>query len=326
MHIISDNTHNKQTGEEIPSPVPIAHVEVNVDFGKERDPPKPRVQTPWHLQFWHLFERGFLEQYRNKERFIIGIVATLIVATFISQGVWKHIGTYQNSIELRRPALYFVAVFQGVVCCFLGAVTYPADRALMLRERQSGTYRVSAYYLAKSTVETILEIPQLIIFCLITYYEIGFREGGRHFMIYASFITLSNISATSLTNAISCLSVSIELTTVITAFTFEISRMYGGWFLNPLQIRQFKKWQFFSATNYVKYAFFGIALNEFTDLPLECRPSELKNGKCPYTDGSQVLHVYGYDLFDMPFCCGMLILIILTYKIATYVALKYIKF
>lgn len=184
---------------------------------------------------------------------------------------------------------------------------------------------MSAYFLAKTTVETIVEIPQLVIFTVMTYFLFGLRPGGNHFMIYAVFLVLGNIAAMALTHAISCLAVSVQLATVVIAFTMEISRLYGGWFLNPIQLRDFKEWQFFSATAYVKYMFFGITLNEFTDLSLKCRPSELKKGVCPVTNGSQVTHQYGYDLFDIAFCIEMLVVIIIVYKIVAFLALKYIK-
>lgn len=141
INIISANTHDLITGEEIVSPVPVAIVDIDISKGIERPPPPPRIKTPWHLQFYYLIQRGFLEQFRNVERFLIGIVAVLVLSTFIGDGVWHHVGDYQNSIELRRPALFFVAVSQGIVSSFLGCVSFPMDRALMLRERHAGTYR-----------------------------------------------------------------------------------------------------------------------------------------------------------------------------------------
>jgi ATP-binding cassette subfamily G (WHITE) protein 2 len=141
VQIISFGTHDKATGAELP-PAFILQPEQAVDLfvGEEQPPIQHRMQSPWHWQLLYLVQRNFLEQFRRKERFIVSMIAALIMGTFIGMGVWNDIGTYQNSIALSRPALYFVSVYQGVACCFLGSVTFPADRPLMLRERQAGTY------------------------------------------------------------------------------------------------------------------------------------------------------------------------------------------
>ena len=60
-----------------------------------------------------------------------------------------------------------------------GALTtinsFPGERALSLRERQAGTYYTSSYFLAKITAETLVQIPQPIIFSCIVYFLIGLQ-------------------------------------------------------------------------------------------------------------------------------------------------------
>jgi hypothetical protein len=163
--------------------------------------------------------------------FVIHALATVAVALFIGLGVWKGLGTDQASIDPARTALYFCVIFQGIVSCFLGSCNFPLERALMLRERHGGTYYVSAYYLAKTTVEAIFQLPMLLTFSLITYYLINFVNDSRHFIVYFVLIILTNNAAVAMTNAISCVVVSIEMATVMTAFIFEINRLYGGWFI-----------------------------------------------------------------------------------------------
>eukprot|EP01038_Epipyxis_sp_PR26KG_P006990 gene6990-9552_t len=327
VSIISSKTHDQTTGEDIPPSFDLQKpVPVNLTLGSNLPEIKPRVRTPWIQQFGFLIQRGFLDQWRRKERFIIGLVASIIMAVYLGEGVWKDIGTDQTSIGKRRPALYFVVVLQGVICNFLAAVTFPQDRALMLRERHAGTYRVSAYYLAKSSVEAIAETPQILLYSIITYYLIGFQDVPRKFMTYAFFMFLTNLAATSLTNALCALFVSIELSTVIIAFSFEIMRMYGGWFLSPIQIRDYSQFDFFSATSYIKYGFFGVANNEYDGLKLHCLTSQLKSGKCPVTTGEQQLALYGYDIFPISTCIGVLIAMIVIYKFITYAGLKLIKY
>mmetsp|Transcript_30251 Transcript_30251/g.43235 ORF Transcript_30251/g.43235 Transcript_30251/m.43235 type:complete len:209 (+) Transcript_30251:35-661(+) len=189
------------------------------------------IETAWHEQFWVLFRRETLIHIREVDVLVIHVVATLVVSLFIGLGVWRGLSNDQASIDPLRTAMYFCVVFQGVVCCFLGSCNFPLERALMLRERQGGTYYVSAYYLGKTTVEAIFYLPVLLVFSLITYYLIGFVNEPAHFIRYFVFLILTNNASIALANAISCVFVSIEMATVVTAFAFEITRLYGGWYI-----------------------------------------------------------------------------------------------
>lgn len=189
------------------------------------------IVTSWPVQLWILSQREALFKYREVDVFVIHVLATVAVALFIGLGVWKGLGNDQTAIEFMRAAMYFCVVFQGVVSCFLGSCNFPLERALMLRERHGGTFYVSAYFLAKTTVEAIYYLPVLLTFSLITYYLIGFVNDPKHFITYFVFIILTNNASIALANAISCVFISIELATVVTAFAFEITRLYGGWFI-----------------------------------------------------------------------------------------------
>ena len=197
----------------------------------------------------------------------------------------------------------------------------------MLRERHAGTYRVSSYFLAKSTVEVIFNVPFLIMFSLITYYRIGFREGASHVMIYTVILILADTAALSLTNAMSVLFVSIEVGTVANAFAFELVRYFGGWYVSPIVQRQYPLWKFFNFCDYLHYAFMASTINEFKHLPLHCKKKQYNaKGVCPITDGSVVLAQYGYDQITLEEAIGYLILIIVIWRFISYLALRFIKF
>jgi hypothetical protein len=53
----------------------------------------------------------------------------------------------------------------------------------------------------------------------------------------------------------------VERSTVVLTMFFEMSRLYGGFFSSPAQLRQNMAWKFADVLSYVKYAFVGVALN-----------------------------------------------------------------
>ncbi len=118
-----------------------------------------------------------------------------------------------------------------------------------------------------------------------------------------------------------CLCVSVELSTVVMSLLFEICRLYGGFFASPVQVKEYPGWAFADVLSYIKYAFIGVAINELTDLKLDC-PS----GKCKYTTGEQIMKDFGYDEYSIGFCIGILFVLIVGFRFIGYVALRYIKF
>jgi ATP-binding cassette subfamily G (WHITE) protein 2 len=117
------------------------------------------------------------------------------------------------------------------------------------------------------------------------------------------FMILASMAATSMSNMISCICVSIELSTIVLAAVYEISRLYGGWFISPKLLFQYPNWKFADSLSYIKYAFVGVSLNENDGLLITCTQSELDStNKCiippintpPYT-GEAFNSFYGYD-------------------------------
>jgi hypothetical protein len=111
------------------------------------------------------------------------------------------------------------------------------------------------------------------------------------------------------------------LSSIVLAFTFEICRLFGGFFASPTQIHAIPRWRFIDALCYVKYVFVGIAINELTGLELSCdNPSG-----CAITRGSQIMIANGYDQYTIGFCIGILFVLIVGTRFIAYLALRFIK-
>jgi hypothetical protein len=117
--------------------------------------------------------------------------------------------------------------------------------------------------------------------------------------------------------------VSVELSTIVLSVLFEMCRLYGGYFASPAQIAipRMHSWKFADGLSYIKYAFVGIALNEFDDLDLSCAPGK----KCTYHHGADIAHDKGYDEYTIGFCAGILVVFIVGCRLLAYVALRFIR-
>ena len=294
----------------------------------------PKDKQTWFKQFSILLRRNIKYHIFNWKLIVINTIATIIVSFFICMSVWNSIGINKKSASLRQAALFFSVINQGIVSSLQGTHSFPLERNIMLRERAAGAYRVSSYFVAKTIGDMIFQILSPILYTCIVYYNIGFQSEASKFFIFMGFMILASMAATSISNMISCICVSIELSTIILAAVYEISRLYGGWFISPKLLFQYPNWKFADSLSYIKYTFVGVSLNENDGLLITCAQSELdSNNKCiippintpPYT-GAVFNSYYGYDNYTISFCAGILIAYIIISRLIGYVALRYIKY
>ena len=145
-----------------------AHPELDVDLNMGVN--KRLVQMAnlplnpsWPKQVQILFGRTMQEQFRQSRIFITSLMQTIVMAILIGT-VYLHIGTAQTSAVRREPSLFFCAVNQGIFGALMVINSFPVERALSLRERASGTYYASSYFISKIMAETLVQLPIPIIF------------------------------------------------------------------------------------------------------------------------------------------------------------------
>jgi ATP-binding cassette subfamily G (WHITE) protein 2 len=298
-------------------------VPIDLGFGSEKQNfSKVEEAKSLVYQIQVLVRRNVQQRVRNWKTLAMGLAATICIAFLISGGIWKDIGNDQEAIDLLPPALFFACVNQGVFASLQCVNTFPRERAIMLRERQAGAYNTLAYFTAHTLVDTFFQIWQPIVFAVVVYPMFNLRPGVDKFFIFLSFMTLNSMAATALATAVTCVALTVELSTVLLSLFFEICRLYGGFFTSPKQLEaaEYAKWKWLDALSYIKYAFVGVALNELDGLEFTC-PS----GTCDITSGEQVIAEKGYDQYTIGMCAGALFLYIISCRLIGYAGLKFIK-
>lgn len=299
-------------------------VPVNLSFGFDKPSYSSEGASSWIAQFTILFQRNMQQYWRRKDIICMNFVVTVLLSVFIGLGVWHNIGNDQASVRKRVPSLFFACVTQGIVASLQSINSFPAERAVMLRERSAGTYYVSSYFMAKTAKDFLTNLWQPILFTCIVYFLIGYQVRADKFFIYMLFMTLDTFAATSLATAVTCTFVSIEMSTVVLASLLEMSRLYGGFFTSPLQLAAAPNWRFADALSYLKYAFVGVALNELHGLELTCTQADVDKKSC-FRTGEAIIVSLGYDQYTIGFLAGILSVFIVGCRLVAFLGLKYIK-
>lgn len=301
--------------------------EVDLRAGIDRPRFLPRDTTPWIQQFSVLFRRSMREQWRKKEIIAVLVGQSLLMAVLIGT-VFLHIGETQSSISRRQSVLFFCCINQGIFGALLTINSFPAERILVLRERAAGTYFVSAYFLAKTSAETLSTLLSPIVFSCTIYFLVGFQAVASKFIIFMIFMVLCSISATSLALCVSTWCRTTDLSVAVLPLTLEVTRLFGGFFLAPISLPAYFSW--LDALSYVKYTYIGISLNELHGLNLGCKPSEYVTSSsgvqtCPITSGEQTIRSLGLDTITIQDAAGILISFIFISRLFAYLGLRFMK-
>jgi ATP-binding cassette subfamily G (WHITE) protein 2 len=270
---------------------------------------------------WILCKRNFKKAARNHGTFLLAVASTLVLAFVISGGAWESLGNNQASTGKIPSALFFTCVSQGLVASLMTINSFPAERAIMLRERQAGAYTTLAYFLAKSLSDTLVLLPLPVLFSVIVYQMFGLQPIASKFFLYMLFMILTSMAASALTAMVTCLCVSLERSAVVLSLLFEVCRLYGGFFTSPLHLHAYPAWRFVSALSYIRHAFVGVTLNELSEQVFTCGPGEI----CKIMSGEQIAAAKGYDEYTIGDCVRTLVLYIVACRVVAYVALKVVR-
>lgn len=143
---------------------------VNNQFG--------RWSTTWRQQFSVLLKRGVKE--RRHESFSGLKIAQVLVVAFLSGLLWWQ--SDASHVQDKIGLLFFYSGFWGFLPLFQAIFTFPQERMMLEKERSSGMYRLSSYFMARMVGDLPMELVLPTIFVTITYWMAGLKPTATHFL------------------------------------------------------------------------------------------------------------------------------------------------
>ncbi|ONK58036.1 uncharacterized protein A4U43_C09F7280 [Asparagus officinalis] len=140
---------------------------------------KNHSRINWFSQFTILFHRSLKE--RRHETFNSLRVFQVIVTALLAGSIWWHSSIH--NVQDRLGLLFFIAIFWGVFTSFNAVFTFPQERAIFLKERASGMYTLSSYFMARMAGDLPMELVLPTVFAFILYWMAGLRPEIAAFLL-----------------------------------------------------------------------------------------------------------------------------------------------
>ncbi|KAH7685380.1 Sulfate-transporting ATPase protein [Dioscorea alata] len=133
----------------------------------------------WFSQFIILLHRSLKE--RRYESFNSLRVFQVLAAALLAGSMWWRSNIH--NVHDRLGLLFFMSIFWGVFPSFNAVFVFPQDRAIFMKERRSGMYTLSPYFMARLAGDLPMELLLPTVFTIVAYWMTGLRPDLETFVL-----------------------------------------------------------------------------------------------------------------------------------------------
>ncbi|KAL8208343.1 hypothetical protein R6Q57_007755 [Mikania cordata] len=231
------------------------------DHAKEASTRNNVKSEQWCTSWWHQFKVLLLRGVRERrfESFNKLRIFQVISVAILGGLLWWHTPT--SHIEDRISMLFFFSVFWGFYPLYNAVFTFPQERRMLIKERSSGMYRLSSYFLARTIGDLPLELALPTAFTFIFYWMGGLKPDPFTFLLSLLAVLYTVLVAQSLGLAIGAILMDVKQATTLASVTTLVFLIAGGYYVQ--QIPPFIVWlKYLSYSYYCFKLLLGIQYNE----------------------------------------------------------------
>jgi hypothetical protein len=161
-------------------------------------PSPPRWAVSWCAQTRALLRRSLAA--RRGAFFDALKIAQVVVVALLVGVLWFQRGERVGvaAVSDVAGALFFELLFLSFLTLFGSLFTFPDERAVICKERQSGAVRVSAYFVARALADVPLDLSPPTLFVAVAYGLVGLRPSAGAFFAHLFLTYLAVLVASSL--------------------------------------------------------------------------------------------------------------------------------
>lgn len=281
-----------------------------------------------------LLHRNFIKSYRDVIPYGVRLAMYMGLAIMVGT-VWLRLSYHQSSIQPFISALFFGSAFMS----FMAVAYVPAvieDLHTLRKERANGLYGPLPFVIANF----LIGIPYLFLislfFSVVPYWLSNFRPTAHAFSTWVMWLFLDLLAAEGLVVLVTSFAPLFVAALAVTAFANGLWMSVSGFMVPVGTLNVFWKYVF-HYIDYQAYVFQGMMVNQFEDTVWDCDvvssthtwnqpqyncmyPSDLQSQG--QIRGTAVLQTYGYETGKTGKWVGIMLGIIVAYRVLGYFALK----
>ncbi|KAK1425596.1 hypothetical protein QVD17_20950 [Tagetes erecta] len=195
-----------------------------------------RWTTSWWTQFKVLFKRGLRE--RRHESYSGLRIFQVMSVSILSGLLWWHSDT--SHLQDQVGLLFFFSIFWGFYPLSNAIFTFPQERPMLIRERSSSMYRLSAYYFARMAGDLPMELVLPTIFVTISYWMGGLKPSLLTFFLTVVIILFNVLVSQGLGLVLGAVLMDLKQATTLSSVIMLVFLLAGGYYIQ--QIPPFISW------------------------------------------------------------------------------------
>lgn len=173
--------------------------------------------------------------------------------------MWFQMSRKETTLNDMRGFLFFSTSYWMLFAWFGCLISIETEREVMIKERRSGAYRLSSYYIAKMIGELplIITLPSLYFF--ICYPMFAVNLNIYNFLFQWLFMILCALVSQSIGLFIGLTTMNLEVSVTISAIYSTAVNLFGGYYSATLP--SWLSWMPY--TSVLHYAFQNMQIIEF---------------------------------------------------------------
>ncbi|KAJ4899404.1 ABC transporter G family member 9 [Raphanus sativus] len=265
--------------------------------------------TTWWQQFCVLSKRG-LKQRRHDSFSGLKIGQVLFVSFLCGLLWWK---TDLAHLQDQLGLLFFMSSFWAFFPLFQQIFTFPQERKMLEKERSSGMYRLSSYFMSRVVGDLPMELILPTIFLIITYWMAGLNPKPVNFFLTLLILLVHVLVSGGLGLALGALVMDQKTATTLGSVMMLTFLLAGGFYVRNVPV--FISWVKYVSIGYYTYKL--VILGQYTES--EWYPCG-ENGKlkCYVGDFEGIKHIGFHGGLVSAFA---LALMLVGYRVVAYIAL-----
>lgn len=279
-----------------------------------------KYPASYWTQFSTLFGRALIVSQKNSMT-NLQFYQTIGLA-LICGFCWFDMEYSEDRIQDRSGFIFFFMTFWFFMTLFQGMMQFLPERTIILKERASGSYRLSAYYISKSVSELPVRLALPLMFLIISFPMSSLSSSVEVFFKVVGVQLLAALAGESIGIFVGTTTLDFEKAMVTATLVSMALMLTGGYFVQ--QLPNFVHWvRLISPFKYSYDACLRLVFSKDVrcdngDFLVECTDPSVK------TVSPEVALDYLNQQGSVGFNVGLLVVFIIVFRIAAYLTLRFV--